>query len=128
MKQSGPASAPPSSPASQPVPSTPPRQTSPRPSPAGPAARAVPAAQPESRVPAAPPSSPSPPKRKSKAVQKKKTYSAPPNPNTLPSDLIDSIKSLHAEGRTILANKRYREATGTSFRDAEKEVKKILGM
>ena len=65
-------------------------------------------------------------RRKKKKNLKKRTYNPPPDPATLPADLIAKIKELDAKGRTILANKTYREATGTSFRDAEKEVQKIL--
>ncbi|HCH63516.1 MAG TPA: hypothetical protein DFR83_11975 [Deltaproteobacteria bacterium] len=65
-------------------------------------------------------------RKKKKKNLKKRTYNKPPDPSTLPDDLIATIKDLDAKGRTILANKTYREATGTSFRDAEKEVQKIL--
>jgi hypothetical protein len=66
------------------------------------------------------------PRKKKKRKPKKRTYNPPPDPSTLSDDLIAKIKDLDAQGRTILANKAYREATGTSFRDAEKEVQRIL--
>ena len=69
---------------------------------------------------------PQAPKKKKKRKPKKRTYNPPPDPATLSDELIAKIKDLDAQGRTILANKAYREATGTSFRDAEKEVQRIL--
>jgi len=68
-----------------------------------------------------------PAKRKSRAGSfKKKSYKEAPKVNALSAELIAKIKELDSQGRTILANKAYREATGTSFRDAEREVRKIL--
>ena len=69
---------------------------------------------------------PQAPKKKKKRKAKKRTYNPPPDPATLSDELIAKIKDLDAQGRTILANKAYREATGTSFRDAETEVQRIL--
>lgn len=134
-RQAAPAPAPqpaPAAPAQAPLPVEPAPQQAmpPAPTTAGMAPRPVPPAQPEPPGPAQAPSSPTPPKKrrqkKKPANHKKKAYNAPPDPSTLPAELIAKIKELDAQGRTILANKAYREATGVSFRDAEAQVKLIL--
>lgn len=118
--------------AASPTPAAPPPQAMPpRPSAGGGARKPAPAPTSEVQGPASAPSSPSPPKppkRNRRGGKKPGKHKPPPDISTLDAALIDKIKALAAEGRVILANKAYREATQTSFRDAETEVKKILAL